>query len=1307
MVRIFYVLALLFCLTLPLSAQLAGEGRSFVLTLPYTEPPLHYVPARPRLILNSLAGADVRIVHTATGTQQNVTVPAGGALEVELDSSVVMLPGIEGTFRNSVQITSTAPITAAFILDRIFSSEAYGAIPDSLLDFEYPVMGTDVSLRSASVTVIAVEDSTTVTITPSVATRSHPATVPFTVRLNRGEVYQALTDPSSDFDVTGTYIRSDKPCGVISASICTQWSGENTCNPLLEQLPGRSGAGSEFIVGPSFGQDAGKYRLIGICQTDAAIFVNGVQVHTLKYGESYNFSSMLSSRITTSSPVLVMQLLTNLVRSPNGQFEPFGDPSWMTVSPVHGWSRQHQVLLPALDPRLDGTRPVDWYYFLQLALPQSSEPGLLVDGSPPIWRTREAVGNMVVGSVEVPPTVVHTISAPDSLSVLVYGYSRADVFGFNPAGVRNPLPMRLGEYVLNTCRDLIDRSFFIRNTLDRPLQFDSIGPLGTFACEVISPKGAFTIPARDSILVRVRMNGVRSRRPDGYLGLTAAGCAGLAAVVKLRVEYGALELIPPAGSTVDFPMLYRGTPFVDQVISIRNPGSVPVQVLAPVLSSARFTVASPTFPIVLGVGERIDVTLRFLAGDIGTFEGTINFTTADCPDAQLLNLRAVQSRSSLVPQPVPDSVRLRCGPKENQTISFRIMNSGGAPDVITDARIIGVAAGEFTLLTSLNGANVPAGGSVDVRVLYSPGPLGQRMALLRVLSGPGGGDTLTIPFDVRNDTISVETIEDELDFGITNLCDPSPVLRIRYVNTGTLPVTGFDAGITLQGLERTFLSGDSAGVGDTVTVLVAIDPATTGAFTGGVRLVLPECGNELFIPARGKRTGVLITYSADTVDFGVLPRCKFPGEIILTLENSGELSDTLDVIYAPASGVFDVPLPGAFVELGVAASRSITIRFNPASVGVFTDSLVLRSRTCGTLKRILLRGVRDDAGLAADVVEIDFGDVLQGSSQTRVARITNTSSLPLAFAPALLLGHLPGVRVVRPTGSVTLAPSDFIELELEYAPDTSPDTLLGIAAIPEIDPCSDTLRIRVRGVAVNRRLLAGLRWEQITGTTGDQTRARLFLEQQNLEGQGGELLLRTSVRFDASMLVPLGVLGASGAVTARITGDELRGDDRVVMIEARGDFPSDGVLLELRLLPALGRAESTPLAFDSVDLRLAANDAVVPIADTIDGSFTLLDICREGSVRLFSSAGFLRLAVVRPNPVRDMAIVEFETIENARARLVIYDMSGAVMAVPYDAVESPGARVLGIDVGALPSGMYWLTLETASTLLRRPMTVTR
>src|SRR5690606_20317673 len=60
--------------------------------------------------------------------------------------------------------------------------------------------------------VVAKENNTVIEVTPSVPTRGgKPANVPFTVTLNKGEIYQimgALTGGSDGHEMTGTRVRS-------------------------------------------------------------------------------------------------------------------------------------------------------------------------------------------------------------------------------------------------------------------------------------------------------------------------------------------------------------------------------------------------------------------------------------------------------------------------------------------------------------------------------------------------------------------------------------------------------------------------------------------------------------------------------------------------------------------------------------------------------------------------------------------------------------------------------------------------------------------------------------------------------------------------------------------------------------------------------------------------------------------------------------------------------------------------------------------------------------------------------------------
>ena len=109
----YLALSLLLLLWLPmvLSAQSAGAGRSFVLTHPYVTMSSRGTNTSLRLLLTSRGGADVRILYTASGVVDRFTIPPNSSFERVVDKSSVLLPESEGTYRNTIQVTATSPVT--------------------------------------------------------------------------------------------------------------------------------------------------------------------------------------------------------------------------------------------------------------------------------------------------------------------------------------------------------------------------------------------------------------------------------------------------------------------------------------------------------------------------------------------------------------------------------------------------------------------------------------------------------------------------------------------------------------------------------------------------------------------------------------------------------------------------------------------------------------------------------------------------------------------------------------------------------------------------------------------------------------------------------------------------------------------------------------------------------------------------------------------------------------------------------------------------------------------------------------------
>ena len=167
------------------------------------------------------------------GTVTTVNLPAGAAL--------TLADGIEN---RGIHVTSAAEVTV-YGLNRIqATTDAYLGLPTDILGTDYIVLGyANTIVHTSAGTqfgVVATQNTTTVTITPSVATGARAAGVPYNVVLNQGQTYQLRnTGFGFSFDLSGTIITSDKPIGVFGGNQCTNIPNGNfqACDHVVEELP--------------------------------------------------------------------------------------------------------------------------------------------------------------------------------------------------------------------------------------------------------------------------------------------------------------------------------------------------------------------------------------------------------------------------------------------------------------------------------------------------------------------------------------------------------------------------------------------------------------------------------------------------------------------------------------------------------------------------------------------------------------------------------------------------------------------------------------------------------------------------------------------------------------------------------------------------------------------------------------------------------------------------------------------------------------------------------------------------------------
>ena len=202
-----------------------------------------------------------------------------------------------GYYNRGIHITSDVDIVA---YAHIYNASVSGAsllFPTNTLGKDYYVISynqaSNANNANSFAFVVAVEDNTTVEITPSVNNKNgKPAGIPYTVNLSKGQIYSIFgtTSGTTGTDLTGTRIRTISTsgsckkiavfCGAGKMSIGGTTINNNQTgsadNLFAQSLPA-SAWGLKYLTSPTGSQPSNYYR---ICVTDpnTVVKVNGAVI---------------------------------------------------------------------------------------------------------------------------------------------------------------------------------------------------------------------------------------------------------------------------------------------------------------------------------------------------------------------------------------------------------------------------------------------------------------------------------------------------------------------------------------------------------------------------------------------------------------------------------------------------------------------------------------------------------------------------------------------------------------------------------------------------------------------------------------------------------------------------------------------------------------------------------------------------------------------------------------------------------------------------------------------------------------------
>jgi gliding motility-associated-like protein len=439
----------LFLVSVAVAQDFSNKGKEF--WIPYS---YHVGNGGSGLSMTLYLTSDVATTYTIKiyggVTLQSGTINAGQVVQYVVPNTYY-LSGNGVISGKTVYVTADKNIVVYSYITQSAVSGASVCLPTNVLGNEYYSMSyTQVSNSTNAnsyIDIIAVEDNTSVEITPSgPTTNGWAAGSTNTVLLNKGQIYQLLGTHNNTAsgglyygtDLTGTKIRSvatgSSSCkriavfsGAGKMKIGANCSNNNSSDNLYQQLYPAASWGKNYLTVPSYSRPLNYYRII---KKDPAtnVYVNGTLVNPASFTNSryYDFSGNTPNKITADQPISVAQFFTTA--GCDGNVNPY-DPDMIVLNPLE----QNISKVTLVSSNLVATPP---QHHIHVIIPNGGtgissfrlDNNTIPASSWVVHPQNPAYSYAYLANVT---QGFHTIKSDSGFNALAYGYANAESYGYS------------------------------------------------------------------------------------------------------------------------------------------------------------------------------------------------------------------------------------------------------------------------------------------------------------------------------------------------------------------------------------------------------------------------------------------------------------------------------------------------------------------------------------------------------------------------------------------------------------------------------------------------------------------------------------------------------------------------------------------------------------------------------------------------------------------------------------------------------------------------------------------------------------
>ncbi len=411
-----------------------------------------YITAGTKTQVDVTAGGFSKSIQTIPYDIVTVDLPTGDAQAIVRDDRAPV-PMDQVYKKKGVHIKAGAPIVVYGLNRTSYTTDGLLALPINALGREYIVASAadiaDGSIQKlpSQYLITAPYDGTTVTIIHPMDSPNHVAGQAFTVSLDQGDVFSAMsTGPQGD--LTGAWITSNKPIAVTAGQNCTYLPDFTycCCDHLEEMLLPVSSWGKFYQSVPYTDRTKADMFRIFAAEPDTKLYINGILYGTMttKGGPQGGgwFEYLPSERalieFSADKPIAVAQY-NNSQAYDGSQTDPF----YVVLTPVE----QYQTELVFATPSFDYTKNYVsivcdslGYFDMEIAAGGSNNWEKVSKKFGPFTRPfkTKVNGKTYVGTTLPIVPGTYRLRGKSPFAGYIYGFSAYDSYGY-------PLSVAVGD----------------------------------------------------------------------------------------------------------------------------------------------------------------------------------------------------------------------------------------------------------------------------------------------------------------------------------------------------------------------------------------------------------------------------------------------------------------------------------------------------------------------------------------------------------------------------------------------------------------------------------------------------------------------------------------------------------------------------------------------------------------------------------------------------------------------------------------------------------------------------------------------